>query len=66
MPRARASCAMLAATSRTRAVSNVAASPIAAGNTVAPRRMTPCTPSSNASIGIPRRVESAKYRWSAL
>ena len=42
------------------AVSHVAASAIACGNTVAPSRVSPCSASSNGMIGMPSRVRSKK------
>ena len=66
IPRLRVSRADAAATLPTSAVSQVAARPIACGNTIAPSRPSPCSASSNGMIGMPSRVRSTKYRWIAL
>ena len=59
-PRLPASRAAAPATRPTSAGSQVAASAMACGNTVAPARMRPCSASSKGMIGTPSRVRSTK------
>jgi hypothetical protein len=60
IPRLLASLAAACATRPAMAVSHVAASPMAWGNTVAPGATRPCSASSKGMIGMPNRVRSTK------
>ena len=65
-PREMVCLAMAVATAPTRAVSQLAARPIAWGKEVAPGWTNPCNASSNKMMGMPRRVSVTKCRCKAF